>query len=93
MKTLLLDAMAECKYRAPSMILVDDLDTLCHIPQDIANVAEDNHLTSLASSFCHALLSRFHEVEITEKLSDLKVIPSDSSFLTFLQNEAIAFKF
>ena len=62
--------MAECKYRAPSMILVDDLDTLCHIPQDIANVAEDNHLTSLASSFCHALLSRFHEVEITEKLSD-----------------------
>lgn len=65
--------MAECKYRAPSMILVDDLDTLCHIPQDIANVAEDNHLTSLASSFCHALLSRFHEVEITEKLSDLKV--------------------
>ena len=85
--------MAECKYRAPSMILVDDLDTLCHIPQDIANVAEDNHLTSLASSFCHALLSRFHEVEITEKLSDLKVIPSDSSFLTFLQIEAIAFKF
>ena len=62
--------MAECKYRAPSMILVDDLDTLCHIPQDIANVAEDNHLTSLASSFCHALLSRFHEVEITEKLSN-----------------------
>ena len=93
MKTLLLDAMAECKYRAPSMILVDDLDTLCHIPQDIANVAEDNHLTSLASSFCHALLSRFHEVEITEKLSDLKVMPSDSSFLTFLQKEAIAFKF
>ena len=87
--------MAECKYRAPSMILVDDLDTLCHIPQDIANVAEDNHLTSLASSFCHALLSRFHEVEITEKLIDLKVctIPSDSSFLTFLQKEAIAFKF
>ena len=85
--------MAECKYRAPSMILVDDLDTLCHIPQDIANVAEDNHLTSLASSFCHALLSRFHEVEITEKLSDLKVMPSDSSFLTFLQKEAIGFKF
>lgn len=85
--------MAECKYRAPSMILVDDLDTLCHIPQDIANVAEDNHLTSLASSFCHALLSRFHEVEITEKLSDLKVMRSDSSFLTFLQKEAIAFKF
>ena len=85
--------MAECKYRAPSMILVDDLDTLCHIPQDIANIAEDNHLTSLASIFCHALLSRFHEVEITEKLSDLKTIPSDSSFLTFLQKEAIAFKF
>ena len=85
--------MAECKYRAPSMILVDDLDTLCHIPQDIANISEDNHLTSLASSFCHALLSRFHEVEITEKLSDLKLIPSDSSFLTFLQKEAIAFKF
>ena len=85
--------MAECKYRAPSMILVDDLDTLCHIPQDIANIAEDNHLTSLASSFCHALLSRFHEVEITEKLSDLKVIPSESTFLTFLLKEAIAFKF
>ena len=79
--------MFECQYRAPSMILVDDLDTLCHIPQDIANIAEDNHLTSLASSFCHALFSRFHEVEITEKSNDLKVIPSDSSFSTFPQKK------
>ena len=79
--------MFECQYRAPSMILVDDLDTLCHIPKDIANIAEDNHLTSLASSFCQALLSRFHEVEITEKSNDLKVMPSDSSFLTFPQKK------
>lgn len=59
--------MAECQYRAPSLIIVDDLDTLCHIPKDIANIAEDNHLTSLASSFCQALLSRFYEIEINEK--------------------------
>ena len=56
-KTSLMDAMTECRYRAPSLILLDDLDTLCHIPQDIANTAEENYLTSLASIFCRVLLS------------------------------------
>lgn len=44
-KTLLMDAITECRYRAPSLLLVDDLDTLCCIPQDMAAAnPEQNHL-------------------------------------------------
>ena len=56
-KNLLTDVITECRYRAPSLLLLDDLDTLCHIPQDIANTAEENYLTSLTSIFCRVLLS------------------------------------
>lgn len=45
-KTVLMDAITECRYRAPSLLLLDDLDTLCHIPQDMAAVnPEQNHLS------------------------------------------------
>ena len=45
-KTLLMDAITECRYRAPSLTLLDDLDTLCHrgASQELG-YAEENYLT------------------------------------------------
>lgn len=44
-KSLLMDAITECRSRAPSLLLLDDLDTLCHLPQDIASNSEQNYLS------------------------------------------------
>ena len=59
-KTLLMDAITECRYRSPSLTLLDDLDTLCHrgSSQELG-YAEENYLTRylIFNYFAHSINS------------------------------------
>ena len=42
-KSQLMDTISDCRYRSPSVILLDDLDTLCYRPQE-TNTSDENYL-------------------------------------------------
>ena len=56
LKTMLKDIMSECLYRSPSLVILDDFDTLCYRPQDNTNM-DENYLSSLSELFCQMILS------------------------------------